>query len=225
MTSDTTDRPRISQLSRELVVLTHGFMANRWLLTPLARRLRKRGWQTSLWGYQSLTPSVLTHAARFADELARVAQTPGIDTLHVVAHSMGGIVTRAALSRYTPEKLGRLVMLAPPNRGSFVATATAGLMGRLFRPVSELTTAPESLVNRLAEPIGVETGVIAAGFDQLVSLESTRLAMPHQHITLPCMHSSLLFRRDAARLTAEFLERGVFNTVTPATASEQSAGS
>jgi len=197
----------------EVVVLTHGFMANRWLLTPLARRLRQRGWVTRVWGYQSLTPSVLHHGRRFADLLGRLQADPSVRRIHVVAHSMGGIVTRAALAEQMPAKFGRLVMLAPPNRGSFVATRTAGLMGGLFRPVAELTTHPDSLVNTLDEPQGIDIGVIAAGLDQLVTLESTRLAVPHQHVVLRCMHSSLLFRRDAAALTAQFLEQGTFGDI------------
>ena len=195
----------------EVVVLLHGFMANRWLLVLLANRLRRQGWQTSLWGYPSLMPSVLKHGERFAKRLSELDAAPGVTRIHVVAHSMGGIVTRAALCHGTPAKFGRLVMLAPPNRGSFVATATAGLMGSVLRPVAELTTHPESLVNRLEEPAGIEVGVIAAGHDQLVALDSTRLAVPHSHTVVPCMHSALLFRRDAALLTAHFLQHGTFD--------------
>ena len=36
---------------RELVVLTHGFMAHRLMLNLLARRLRRAGWNTDVWGY------------------------------------------------------------------------------------------------------------------------------------------------------------------------------
>ena len=95
-----------------------------------------------------------------------------------------------------------------------MATATAGVLGRLLKPVAELTTHGGSLVNSLAEPAGVDIGVIAAGRDALVSLDSTRLAVPHAHVTLPCLHSSLLFRRDAATLTATFLAAGSFETST-----------
>jgi hypothetical protein len=123
---------------------------------------------------------------------------------------MGGIVARAALDRYRPRKLGRLVMLAPPNRGSFVATATAGTFGRFLKPVAELSTAPDSLVNSLPMPDGVEIGVIAAAHDALVSEESTRPVVPHAHVTLPTWHTGLLFRQDTADLVAEFLARGEF---------------
>jgi hypothetical protein len=52
--------------------------------------------------------------------------------------------------------------------------------------------------------------VIAAERDALVAAESTRPDTPHAHVTLPCLHSSLLFRRDAADLVASFLATGSF---------------
>ena len=201
----------------ECVVLTHGFMASRWMLSPLARRLRHRGWHTQCWGYESWRTSVTVHADEFADLLAAVDRDPAVTTLHLVTHSMGCIIGRAALYRRRPKKLGRFVMLAPPNRGSFVATATAGVFGRVLRPVAELTTHETSLVNTTPQPDGVDIGVIAAGRDALVSLNATRLDVPHDHVTLPCLHSGLLFRRDAANLVARFLETGSFTLATGGT--------
>jgi pimeloyl-ACP methyl ester carboxylesterase len=197
-----TNRPR------SLVVLTHGFMANRWMLAPLALRLRRRGWRTRCWGYESWRTSVTVHAAAFAGVLRAVDDDPGIDVLHLVTHSMGCIIARAALDMYRPAKLGRFVMLAPPNRGSFVATAMARVVGRLLAPVTELTTHDGSLVNTTPQPAGIEVGVIAAAHD---ALDATRLDVPHAHATLPCLHSSLLFRRDAAELVARFLNSGTFD--------------
>ena len=76
--------------------------------------------------------------------------------------------------------------------------------------MAELTTAPDSLVNLLGMPTGVDVGVIAASRDALVATESTRPDVPHAHVTIPCLHSSLLFRRDAADLVASFLATGEF---------------
>lgn len=197
------------------VSLVHGYLANKFLLTTLARRLRRRGFAPRPWGYWNMQCSLLVHAERFARELAARDADPTVGTLHVVTHSMGGIVARAALDRYRPRKLGRIVMLAPPNRGSFVATATAGTFGRFLRPVAELSTAPDSLVNSLPTPEGVEIGVIAAAHDALVSEASTHPAVPHAHVTLPTWHTGLLFRRDAAELIAEFLATGNFPSIGP----------
>lgn len=210
-------RAPISRRDGEWVVLTHGFMANRWMLAPLSGRLRHRGWQTRCWGYESWRTSVTVHAADMASILRSMDENPAVRVLHLVTHSMGCIIGRATLDRYRPAKLGRFVMLAPPNRGSFVATATAGVFGRVLRPVAELTTHAGSLVNTIPEPKGIDVGIIAAERDALVAIDATRLDVPHEHVTLPCLHSSLLFRRDAADLIATFLETGSFETrhVTP----------
>ena len=195
---------------REHVALVHGYLANKFMLAPLGWRLGRQGYSTTAWGYWNMRCSVLVHAARFAVELESLDANPAIDALHLVTHSMGGIIARAALDRFRPRKLGRFVMLAPPNKGSFVATRIAGTIGRVFKPVAELSTASDSLVNSLPMPEGVDLGVIAAKWDALVSAESTHPNAPHAYATIPTFHSGLLFRRDAADLVASFLERGEF---------------
>lgn len=194
----------------ECVSLVHGFMANTLMLALLSQRLNRRGYLARSWGYSDMRRSILVHAEKFAHELSTLDADHAVGTIHLVTHSMGGIIARAALGLYRPRKLGRFVMLAPPNRGSFVATAAADLLGGLFRPVRELSTAHGSLVHALGMPDGIDVGVIAASRDALVSPESTRPDVPHAHVTLPCLHSSLLFRRDAADLVAGFLASGTF---------------
>ena len=204
------DAGRRSARPGERVTLVHGYLANSFLFSVLGRRLRHRGFTTSTWGYWNIRCSVLVHAERFARELRALDADPRIDRLHLVTHSMGGIIARAALADFRPRKLGRFVMLAPPNRGSFVATAAASTVGRLLKPVAELSTSESSLVNSLPMPEGVEIGVIAAEHDALVAADSTRPAVPHEHVTLPTWHTGLLFRRDTAALVAGFLDSGRF---------------
>lgn len=196
--------------ARECVVLVHGFLANKFMLSVLARRLRRYGYQTDAWGYWNMQCSLLVHAGRFARELVSLDADARVGRIHLVGHSMGCIIGRAALAEFRPSKLGRFVMLAPPNRGSFVATATAGTFGRLLRPVAELSTAADSLVNRLPMPLGVEIGVIAAEYDALVSEESTHPDTPHAHVTVSTWHTGLLFRRETPALVAGFLNTGAF---------------
>jgi pimeloyl-ACP methyl ester carboxylesterase len=194
----------------ECVSLIHGFLANPCMLAVLSRRLDDCGYLPKPWGYRDMRNSILVHAESFARELEALDADRAVGTVHLVTHSMGGIVARAALDRYRPRKLGRIVMLAPPNRGSFVADRMAATVGHLFRPVAELTTSADSLVNSLGMPRDVDVGVIAATRDALVAPESTRPAVPHAHASVPCLHSSLLFRRDAAQLVATFLATGGF---------------
>ena len=201
---------------RACVAMLHGFMANKYMLTVLGRRLRTHGYLTTAWGYWNMRCSLLVHAERFARELETLDREPRIDTLHLVAHSMGCIIARAALDRYRPAKIGRFVMLAPPNRGSFVATAAAGTFGRILRPVIELSTADDSLVNSLPMPQGIDIGVIAAKHDAIVAEESTRPDAPHAHVTMPTWHTGLLFSRETADLVAGFLATGAFPPIASA---------
>jgi pimeloyl-ACP methyl ester carboxylesterase len=204
----------------DCVLLVHGFLAHRMMLAVLAHRLRLHGHRTEPWGYRNMRCSLMVHAEQFAEKLRQLDADPTVGRVHLVTHSMGCIIGRAALAIFRPGKIGRFVMLAPPNRGSFVARATAGTLGRVFRPVIELSTAEDSLVNSLPTPQGVELGVIAAGRDALIAPESTRPDVPHDHVTVPCLHSSLLYRRDAAELVAAFLRDGHFpGPVSPASTS------
>jgi len=180
------------------------------MLSLLGHRLDSHGYLPKPWGYTDMRRSILEHADAFSVELARLDADRAVGTIHLVTHSMGGIIARAALEQFRPRKLGRFVMLAPPNRGSFVANAAVGVLGGILKPVAELTTARDSLVNSLGMPEGIDIGVIAASRDALVALESTRPTVPHAHVTIPCLHSMLLFRRDAADLVAGFLATGEF---------------
>lgn len=200
----------------QCVALVHGFLANSMMLAVLSHRLRRHGFRTDPWGYRNMCCSLMVHAERFTRVLRALDADPTVTTIHLVTHSMGSIIARASLAAERPEKLGRFVMLAPPNRGSFVATAAVGAFGRFFRPVEELATSHDSLVNSLPTPQDVEIGVIAAGRDFLVAPESTRPEAPHDHVTIPCLHSSLLFRRDAAEMVVAFLRDGHFPAATRA---------
>ena len=43
-----------AETSGERVVLVHGFLANRYMLSVLARRLRRRGYVAEAWGYRNM---------------------------------------------------------------------------------------------------------------------------------------------------------------------------
>lgn len=192
------------------VVLVHGYMAHRAFLSVLASRLRGEGFRTHNWGYPTFRQSLMVAASRLAATLQRLDAEPSPLPLHLVTHSMGGIVARAALASVRPTRLSRWVMLAPPNRGSDVARLFEPVFGRFSPPLRELSSGKDGLVHAIGMPDGIEVGVIAAGYDALVSEESTHPDGPHEHTTIPCMHSGLLVRRDAFRQIVEFLRHGTF---------------
>lgn len=194
----------------EVVFILHGLGANRLVMSLLAIRMRRRGYHVVNWGYGSTRRTVESHAERLCADLARYDYDPPVERIHLVVHSMGSIVARQALLTCSPAKLGRVVMLAPPNRGSRVATLAAPYVGGLCAAVRQLATHDDSFVCRLGPPVGVEFGVIGATYDIMVAEPSTHLDGEADHIVFPCMHTSLVFRRDVADQVAHFLAEGKF---------------
>jgi pimeloyl-ACP methyl ester carboxylesterase len=208
--------------SRELVVLTHGIASTRFLLFPLAARLRSAGFATRLTGYPSLWWSNETFGKRLAALLRRLA--PGYERVHLVVHSMGGIVARCALREVLPPNFGRVVQIAPPNRGSHVATQLTVECGNpawdhlVVRPhrfiaptLRELIDSPDSFVNRLGPvPAGIEVGVITASNDRVVRAGNTLLEGAADHCTVTGWHTGVLWTKETADLTARFLRTGCF---------------
>ena len=203
----------MSNLSRnhqERVVLIHGLAARPWMLGLLASRLRAEGFATESFFYRSIRASIPKIAERFLQRLRQLDADTETARIHIVCHSMGGIITRQALLNETPRKLGRVVMLAPPNHGSL----TAAFWGPLVKPIcpaaQQLSSRPGSYVQTLPEPTDGEWAILAAKYDRVVAVNSTRLQRPHRHQVIPTGHLRLLIRRDTAQLAARFLKTGQF---------------
>ncbi len=203
-----TDDPRLAADS-PIVIVVHGICANRTIMWPLAHRLRKRhGFRSRTWGYPSFFSSIDKHAENFFQYLQKDLASE--KCIHVVAHSMGSIVVRAALARQRIDNLGRVVFLSPPNQGTPIARVLSRWIGRLIPPTRELSDSQDSFVKQL-KPIGeIEVGVIAARYDFLVPLASTHLDNEKAHVCVSAIHSSLLISRQVCDLTANFLRYGQF---------------
>ena len=179
------------------------------LLEPLRRALERQGFRAVNWRYVSLRGSIEVHAARLAAKAKELDEDAGVDRLHLVGHSMGAIVVRRALAMARPRKLGRVVLLAPPNRGARLADLALRLFGRRLVAATELSSHPDSYVNRLAPTADLDCGVIAASWDHVVSLASTYLPGQRDHLVLRSLHT-LPLHRQTARQVGHFLRDGRF---------------
>jgi pimeloyl-ACP methyl ester carboxylesterase len=199
---------------QDTIVLAHGLGGLPLLMRPLASRLDRYFSQVINWGYSSLWSPIETHGKNFAALLRQLDEDGGTGRIHLVGHSMGGIIARLALAEYLPQRLGRFVMIAPPNRGSRIARHLAPHLGRLCPPINQLTDDSASFVRTLPPHLTPELGIIAAEFDFMVPPGNTRLGCECDHIVLPGLHSTLLFHRETAEQVQHFLETGKFRRVT-----------
>ena len=201
--------PKNADSCNELVVLTHGIASTRFFLLPLAQRLRKSGFATRLYGYPSVWWSNRSHGVKLAELLRRLG--PKHEKIHLVVHSMGSIVARCALEEELPENFGRVVMVAPPNRGSHVATRLAWSHGWFSPTLLEIKDSPESFVNRLGPPPpGIDVGVLAASHDNVLHPGQTHLDGQADHRTVSGWHTQVLWKTETAELAKQFLQKGSF---------------
>lgn len=213
--TQTNPQPSITQAKsrqdpRELCVFVHGIASTRWLMLPLAERMRRRGFGTRLLGYYSLTGSNRRFGRWLSRNLRRIEATGRWSRIHLVVHSMGSIVARCAMDEGVPESLGRVVMIGPPNGGSHMATFLRHVYW-FSGPLMELKDEPDSFVNRLPPaPAGVDVGVIAAEHDNVIHLDRTHLPGERDHRVVDSWHTGVLWKQETADLAADFLRHGRF---------------
>jgi hypothetical protein len=148
------------------ILLVHGIADNRSIFTMLRRSLRHRGFGTiATFNYSSLTGDLRTVAGRLGTAVERLCEQTGYDRVHVVGHSMGGIVARYYVQRLGGDsRVHTLVTLGSPHAGTAPARFLPYPLARELRPGSAILT-------ELAEPApGCRTRFVGiwSDLDQLV---------------------------------------------------------
>jgi pimeloyl-ACP methyl ester carboxylesterase len=196
--------------SRELVVVLHGLGRSPISMRPITRALQAAGYDVMPFGYSSYCCAI---PAIVADLRAALHSRMGPEhaRVHFVGHSLGNILVRYLLaSDSAPPRVGRVVMLAPPNQGALRADRMTPVVGWLLKPTPELRVDSTATVRGIPPVRGVEIGVIAGRDDDTVKLPETHLAEEKEHIVVEGGHTFIMNRRDVRALTIAFLRNGTF---------------
>ena len=122
------------------ILLVHGMVDNRSIFALLSHQLRRRGFGRVLaLNYSPLSGDVRQVARRLAELVESVCEDTGYERLHVIGHSMGGIVGRYYVQRLGgDERVHTLVTLGTPHVGTRAAHVLPHPLGRQLRPGSEV---------------------------------------------------------------------------------------
>lgn len=195
----------------EAVVMLHGLGRGPGSLRRLQEHLAQEDFWPLMWTYPTHEP-VEKHGEKIYEHLLAMDDDPAVSKVHAVGHSLGAIVLRHALSLGAPKKMGRVVMLAPPNQGSPLADVFMPVIGEAVQSLDAMRKKQEALVHQLTMPEGIEVGVIAAENDGKVPVESTHLEGEADHIIVPGFHTWIMNRRDVQQYVSSFLRSGHFST-------------
>jgi pimeloyl-ACP methyl ester carboxylesterase len=207
---------------RESVFLLHGLGRTARSMRKLERELEQRGYEVHNLDLPARRESIESLADRVA-EAVRQSAVPG-GRISFVTHSLGGLVIRTYLSRQPAVNLGRVVMLAPPNRGSELADLLnampilRGIAGPTRRALGTHSSLPR--LGRADFELGVIAGtrsfnplswfLIPGPDDGVVSVASTKLPDMADFITVRRSHSFIMNAPEVIAQTSWFLETGAF---------------
>lgn len=210
----------------EHVVLLHGLSRTPRSMRALERALTSAGFTTYNLGYDSRHQPIPVLAGTVADTVRKV--TADATKVHFVTHSMGGILVRQMEATQPLAKLGRVVMLSPPNHGSEVVDRIGHtwIFDRVNGPAGrQLGTAADSFVNQLS-PIHFECGIItgdrsinwinscmiAGPNDGKVSVESARLEGMSAFKVVHATHSFIASNKTVISNVLQFLRTGAWES-------------
>jgi len=130
------DKPVWRERGEETIILLHGLWRGRRAMEPLARHLADQGFSTLNLPYPSSSrplEELLKWIKSNASPLA--TERP----VHFLTHSLGGLMARLLIDQNPSWKIGRLLMLAPPNTGSEIVDHYGNsLLGRCLGPTGRI---------------------------------------------------------------------------------------
>lgn len=209
---------------RHCVILLHGLCRTSRSMAPMGTFLEKNGFPVRSIGYRSTQFSLATLAESIRPKVESIASQ--FDRIHFVTHSMGGILLRQLHLAGRISKLGRCVMLAPPNQGSHVVDR----LGRwpMFRWLNgpagcQLGTGPRGVPVALGAA-NFEVGILAGSRSinlvlslMLPSPNDGKVAVSHAKLegqtafkVLPVSHPFIMKNWRAQENTLAFLRTGAF---------------
>lgn len=203
---------------QEIIVLVHGLMRTSLSMWPLKNFLKRKGYKVYSYGYPSPKYSIQEHGVylnHYINDL--LTKNPGAK-ICFITHSLGGIITREALSKLSQKQLKNidcLIMLAPPNQGSKLARLSTKIIPMLIHPIkplAELSSDQTSYVHHVLVP-NIKIGIIAGRYDAKVPPDYARLNGQNDPVIVNSTHTFIMNNTKARELILSFLEKGTFGSV------------
>ncbi|WP_299024858.1 alpha/beta fold hydrolase [uncultured Sulfitobacter sp.] len=206
------------------VVLLHGLARTETSFALMEAALEAEGWRVVRPGYPSTEAPIEELTRQTLPAAVAECGTPKVD---FVTHSMGGILLRQWVAEVGPDRVGRAVMLGPPNQGSEIIDELQDVIAFdwINGPAGMQMGTGEGSLPRSLPAVNFELAVIAGSQslnpyfstllpgpdDGKVAVSSTRVDGMSAHMTLPVTHTFMMNNPRVITQTVNFLRSGRFD--------------
>lgn len=204
------------------VLLLHGLWMRGLVMTALQRRLVQAGYTVQSFDYWSVAAEPRQSAERLRVRMRELAPA----RVHLVGHSLGGVLALQATRDVQDLPSGRIVCLGSPLAGSAAAQGflhwpgARTMLGRSVELLCEglppWNGAREVgvIAGRMPHGLGMLFGLLGDQHDGTVAVSETKLPGIADHCVVAASHAGLVFSAEAAQQTVAFLREGHFAQAT-----------
>jgi triacylglycerol esterase/lipase EstA (alpha/beta hydrolase family) len=189
------------------LLLVHGVAVNDGVWFSVRRDLARRGvGPVYTINYGPPLAGIEHFAGQLASRIDAIRAATGAAQVVLVAHSMGGLVSRAYLRRFGAVRIAQLITIGTPHHGSMLAWTFAGRCLAQMRPGSHWLAE----INRAeSSPPPVPITSIRSRHDSMVAPQaSAELACAHNIAMAGIGHNALLNSRAVMDEVARTLASG-----------------
>jgi len=220
------DKPRVKEGTKsEVVVCLHGLWRSVWAMEPIANHLNCQGFTTVNVPYASFR-----YELEDIVKSVRLLVKPWLDEgkkIHFVTHSLGGVVLKLLLENSLldeeREKIGRVVMLAPPHQGSEIMDWLSNSpLRHVLGPASGFLTSKRMMQGCQQFPEDIEAAIIMgersaipffrklldASNDGIVSVEKGHLLGIKEFKVVDADHTFIASEPDVLEMVTNFINLG-----------------
>jgi len=200
--------------ARANVLLIHGLMSNPLEMAYLGVQLEKHGLKTHYIFYPSIMKTLEENTHLIEQKIKDIGP---VDHLHLVAHSLGGLLLAHLFENGFDMPAGRILTLGSPIKGSWTAKTlskwpmASPLLAKSMPKALSGHGVPIWNTDRdwgmIAGTKNTGLGALAGGLpgegDGTVLVEETYHPAQKAHTLINKTHTGLLFSKSAAKLTAK----------------------
>jgi len=200
-------------MNKDYLILIHGLKRSSLSMKKLEKHFSKLEYIVLNFNYPSSKFKIGKLSKNYLKPFIEKNCNDKKKKINFITHSLGGILLRYFLANNKLKQLNKIVMLAPPNKGSKYADffSKIKLANMIMGPaLKQLKTDKNSIPNKIITKQTNKIGIIAGKFDDKVPADFAKLKGMADFLIVPHVHSFIMYGDKVIEASENFLKNGEF---------------